>query len=197
MMNTMHMHQDLREAAEREYSAAQAELSSLAANASPPAWSGRWSASRPLATLSPWRPERRYQPGSSLALPWTVTDSQETTMPQLTPGQAAPDFTLADATGTPVHLADLLRNHREGCVVYFYPRASTPGCTKEACDFRDSLAAWEQAGYGVVGVSPDSQAAIARFAATQSLPFPCSPTLTTRSWRPGARGARRRATAAH
>ncbi|MDU5427988.1 peroxiredoxin [Actinomyces urogenitalis] len=93
-------------------------------------------------------------------------------MPQLTPGQAAPDFTLADATGTPVHLADLLRNHREGCVVYFYPRASTPGCTKEACDFRDSLAAWEQAGYGVVGVSPDSQAAIARFAATQSLPFP-------------------------
>lgn len=93
-------------------------------------------------------------------------------MPQLTAGQAAPDFVLNDATGTPVRLSDLLAAHREGCVVYFYPRASTPGCTKEACDFRDSLAAWADAGYAVVGVSPDSQAAIARFAARQDLPFP-------------------------
>ncbi|WP_172121068.1 peroxiredoxin [Actinomyces faecalis] len=93
-------------------------------------------------------------------------------MPQLSAGDTAPDFTLPDASGTEVHLADLLATSREGCVVYFYPRASTPGCTKEACDFRDSLEAWKNAGYAVVGISPDSQAAIERFATQQSLPFP-------------------------
>lgn len=93
-------------------------------------------------------------------------------MARLTEGDTAPDFTLPDATGTPVSLADLRAGAREGVVVYFYPRASTPGCTKEACDFRDSLAAWQVAGYTVVGISPDKPAALTRFAQNQSLPFP-------------------------
>lgn len=93
-------------------------------------------------------------------------------MARLTEGDTAPDFTLPDATGTPVSLADLRAGAREGVVVYFYPRAATPGCTKEACDFRDSLAAWQAAGYAVVGVSPDTPAALTRFTQAQSLPFP-------------------------
>lgn len=93
-------------------------------------------------------------------------------MPRLVQGDTAPDFTLPDATGSEVALADLRASAREGVVVYFYPRASTPGCTKEACDFRDSLAAWEQAGYAVVGISPDKPAALTRFVTNQSLPFP-------------------------
>lgn len=93
-------------------------------------------------------------------------------MARLTEGDTAPDFTLPDAAGHTVSLADLRVGAREGVVVYFYPRASTPGCTKEACDFRDSLAAWEQAGYAVVGISPDKPQALTRFAEKQSLPFP-------------------------
>ena len=56
--------------------------------------------------------------------------------------------------------------------MYFYPAAMTPGCTKEACDFRDSLAALRSAGYAVVGISPDGVAKLARFAEEESLPFP-------------------------
>lgn len=93
-------------------------------------------------------------------------------MPALAVGDAAPDFTLPDTEGTEVSLSDLRASARSGVVVYFYPRASTPGCTKEACDFRDSLADWQEAGYAVVGISPDSQKAVARFASKQSLPFP-------------------------
>ncbi|QPL04797.1 MULTISPECIES: thioredoxin-dependent thiol peroxidase [Actinomyces] len=93
-------------------------------------------------------------------------------MPRLAVGDTAPDFTLTDATGSEVRLAALREKADRGVVVYFYPRASTPGCTKEACDFRDSLAAWRAAGYEVVGISPDSQAALARFAEKESLPFP-------------------------
>ena len=93
-------------------------------------------------------------------------------MPALAVGDTAPDFTLADAHGTEVRLASLREAAERGVVVYFYPRASTPGCTKEACDFRDSLGAWREAGYEVVGISPDPQAALARFAQKESLPFP-------------------------
>ena len=92
-------------------------------------------------------------------------------MPQLAVGDTAPDFTLTDAQGGEVSLAELRAGARKGVVVYFYPKASTPGCTKEACDFRDSLASWQEAGYAVVGVSPDEPAALARFADKQSLPF--------------------------
>ena len=93
-------------------------------------------------------------------------------MPQLSVGDAAPDFTLPDQAGTPVSLAQLRADTERGVVVYFYPRAQTPGCTKEACDFRDSLDGWRSAGYAVVGISPDPPAAQARFAEKQSLPFP-------------------------
>ncbi len=93
-------------------------------------------------------------------------------MPALAVGDTAPDFTLPDAHGAEVSLERLREAAERGVVVYFYPRASTPGCTKEACDFRDSLGAWREAGYEVVGISPDSQAALARFAEKEALPFP-------------------------
>lgn len=93
-------------------------------------------------------------------------------MARLAVGDTAPDFTLPDAAGGEVSLAQLREAAARGVVVYFYPRASTPGCTKEACDFRDSLAAWRQAGYEVVGISPDPQEALARFAQKEDLPFP-------------------------
>ena len=93
-------------------------------------------------------------------------------MPRLAPGDTAPDFRLPTADGGEVALAELRAGAERGVVVYFYPAAATPGCTKEACDFRDSLAALRSAGYAVVGVSPDGVAKLARFAEEESLPFP-------------------------
>lgn len=90
-------------------------------------------------------------------------------MPRLAVGDAAPDFTLPTADGGSVTLSDL-RGRR--VIVYFYPAASTPGCTKEACDFRDSLASLQSAGYAVVGISPDPVDALVRFAQAESLTFP-------------------------
>ena len=88
---------------------------------------------------------------------------------RLIPGDTAPDFTLKDHTGAEVSLA----SHRgRNTVVYFYPAASTPGCTKEACDFRDSLASLQAAGYDVLGVSPDTVKDLEKFAAKESLTFP-------------------------
>ena len=86
-------------------------------------------------------------------------------------GQQAPDFTVETTQGT-LTLSDLLAASSRGVVVYFYPKASTPGCTKEACDFRDSLASLQGAGYSVIGVSADSMAALERFTEKQSLTFP-------------------------
>ncbi len=93
-------------------------------------------------------------------------------MPQLSPGETAPDFTLPTADGSTVSLAELRASADKGVVVYFYPAASTPGCTTQACDFRDSLAALQGQGYAVVGVSPDGTDKLARFAAAESLTFP-------------------------
>ena len=92
-------------------------------------------------------------------------------MPRLAVGDAAPDFTLPTDTGGQVRLADLLSDGRKA-VVYFYPAAGTPGCTTQACDFRDNLASLQGAGYAVVGVSPDSPAALARFARAEGLTYP-------------------------
>ena len=87
----------------------------------------------------------------------------------LGPGDAAPDFALADADGTVHRLAD----HRgRKVVLYFYPAALTPGCTKQACGFRDSLADWQAAGYDVLGVSPDKPATLAKFRDVEGLTFP-------------------------
>jgi thioredoxin-dependent peroxiredoxin len=88
---------------------------------------------------------------------------------RLTPGDTAPDFTLPDADGKPVALADY-RGRR--VVVYFYPAAGTPGCTKQACDFRDSLAELNGAGLDVLGISPDKPAKLAKFRDKEGLTFP-------------------------
>jgi peroxiredoxin Q/BCP len=88
---------------------------------------------------------------------------------RLTPGDTAPDFTLPDADGKPVALADY-RGRR--VVVYFYPAAGTPGCTKQACDFRDSLTELNGAGLDVLGISPDKPAKLAKFRDKEGLTFP-------------------------
>jgi peroxiredoxin Q/BCP len=90
-------------------------------------------------------------------------------MPRLAVGDTAPDFTLPTADGGSLTLSDLRGEH---VVVYFYPAAGTPGCTKQACDFRDNLASLQSHGYRVVGVSPDSPAKLAAFAEAEELTFP-------------------------
>ncbi|HSR15571.1 MAG TPA: thioredoxin-dependent thiol peroxidase [Gemmatimonadales bacterium] len=85
------------------------------------------------------------------------------------PGVAAPDFTLRDHAGKPVRLADL---KGERVILYFYPKAFTPGCTTEACDFRDRHQALAAAGYRIFGVSPDPPERLARFRDEHRLPFP-------------------------
>ena len=90
-------------------------------------------------------------------------------MTRLAVGDAAPSFTLPDADGHDVSLADF-RGRK--VVVYFYPAASTPGCTKQACDFRDNLAELNDAGLDVVGISPDKQAKLAAFRDAEGLTFP-------------------------
>jgi thioredoxin-dependent peroxiredoxin len=92
----------------------------------------------------------------------------------LKPGDPAPEFTLPDGDGNEVSLADL-RGRK--VIVYFYPAASTPGCTKQACDFRDNLSSLASAGYSVIGISPDSPARQARFRDNESVNFPllCDP----------------------
>ncbi|MDQ1293842.1 MAG: thioredoxin-dependent peroxiredoxin [Actinomycetota bacterium] len=90
-------------------------------------------------------------------------------MPRLAPGDQAPDFTLAADDGTEVTLSSL---RGSGVVVYFYPAAMTPGCTRQACDFRDSLDALAAAGLAVLGISPDAPEKLARFRTQDSLSFP-------------------------
>jgi peroxiredoxin Q/BCP len=80
---------------------------------------------------------------------------------RLTAGDTAPAFTLTDDTGTEVSLADLTASSK--VVVYFYPAAMTPGCTKQACDFTDSLDSLKAAGLEVVGISPDEPEKLAQF----------------------------------
>ncbi|MCU6482302.1 peroxiredoxin Q/BCP [Arthrobacter silviterrae] len=88
---------------------------------------------------------------------------------QLTAGVPAPAFSLPNASGDQVSLADYAGRQ---VVVYFYPKAATPGCTTEACDFRDNLAALKGAGVEVVGISTDPQPDLAKFAADFGLNFP-------------------------
>lgn len=83
-------------------------------------------------------------------------------------GDTAPDFTLSDQEGNPVTLSDL---RGETVVLYFYPRADTPGCTTQACGIRDRRADYEAAGVRVLGVSPDAVDAIAKFAGKYELDF--------------------------
>lgn len=98
------------------------------------------------------------------------TDTPSSPAPQrLSTGDPAPDFTLptnGDGTFT-------LSDHRgENVIVYFYPAAMTPGCTTQACDFRDNLASLQGAGYTVVGISPDKVAKLDKFVERDALTFP-------------------------
>ena len=100
----------------------------------------------------------------------TATNQIITALPgRLQPGATAPDFTLSDASGQSVSLADY---RGRNVIVYFYPKAATPGCTTEACDFRDSLASLQGSGYEVIGISPDAPAALAEFTGDFGLNFP-------------------------
>nr|WP_128618565.1 thioredoxin-dependent thiol peroxidase [Mycobacterium lepraemurium] len=88
---------------------------------------------------------------------------------RLAPGDKAPAFSLPDADGNTVELSDFKGRK---VIVYFYPAASTPGCTKQACDFRDSLAGLNGAGLDVVGISPDKPEKLAKFRDAEKLTFP-------------------------
>ncbi len=83
--------------------------------------------------------------------------------------QQAPGFTLTDSTGVSISLKDLLGAK---LVIFFYPAAMTPGCTAEACDFRDDYSAFVEAGYRIVGISPDSPERNQSFREKHDLPFP-------------------------
>lgn len=89
--------------------------------------------------------------------------------PRLSPGDLAPGFALPAANGEVVTLADY---RGKKVVLYVYPAALTPGCTKQACDFRDNLQRFVDAGYAVLGLSPDKPEKLATFAAAESLTFP-------------------------
>ena len=88
---------------------------------------------------------------------------------RLAPGDEAPDFTLPDADGNPVSLS-ALRGRQ--VIVYFYPAAMTPGCTKEACDFSESLPDLGKAALTVLGISPDAPAKLRRFREKEHITFP-------------------------
>jgi peroxiredoxin Q/BCP len=92
-----------------------------------------------------------------------------TETPRLSPGETAPDFELLDDTREPLRLSSL-RGQR--VILYAYPAAMTPGCTKQACDFRDSLEDLHAAGFQVLGVSPDKPEKLAKFRERDHLTFP-------------------------
>jgi peroxiredoxin Q/BCP len=88
---------------------------------------------------------------------------------KLVENSPAPEFALADRDGNSISLSDYRGNK---VILYFYPAASTPGCTTQACDFRDNMASLQSAGYVVLGVSKDKGAALQKFAAEENLSFP-------------------------
>ena len=90
-------------------------------------------------------------------------------MTRLSPGEPAPDFTLPATDSSSVSLSGF---RGRSTIVYFYPAAATPGCTKESCDFRDNLNSLQDAGYAVVGISPDPVPKLEKFAEAENLNFP-------------------------
>jgi peroxiredoxin Q/BCP len=88
----------------------------------------------------------------------------------MTAGQPAPAFDLESSSGRRVKLSDFAG--RQDVVLYFYPKADTPGCTRQACGFRDARAAYERANVAILGISPDPVAKVKRFADKFALNFP-------------------------
>ena len=88
---------------------------------------------------------------------------------RLAPGDPAPEFTLPTDNGDTLTLKDL---HGRKVILYVYPAAMTPGCTTQACDFRDSLGSLQAAGYEVIGISPDTPAKLAKFRERDAITFP-------------------------
>jgi len=86
----------------------------------------------------------------------------------ITSGKPAPDFSLQDESGNIVRLSDF---RGKTILLYFYPKDDTPGCTKEACNFRDDYSAYEDAGVTILGISPDTTKSHAKFQAKYDLPF--------------------------
>jgi len=84
-------------------------------------------------------------------------------------GDLAPDFSLTTSEGKTIARSDLMGKK---AIIYFYPRAATPGCTKQACDFRDSLESLTASDYQVVGISPDKPEKLAKFVEDEALTFP-------------------------
>jgi peroxiredoxin Q/BCP len=99
----------------------------------------------------------------------STSSDAPTTAGRLSPGDPAPDFTLLDQDGTSVSLSDF---RGRTVILYAYPAAMTPGCTTQACDFRDSLDSLAAAGYVVLGLSPDSPAKLTEFRERDGLTFP-------------------------
>ncbi|MFU8945671.1 thioredoxin-dependent thiol peroxidase [Mycetocola zhadangensis] len=99
--------------------------------------------------------------------PASAADSDAPT--RLAPGDAAPAFTLTDSEGSSVSLSDFAGSK---VILYFYPAAMTPGCTTQACDFRDSLASLQGAGYTVLGISKDKVSKLKEFAERDGLTYP-------------------------
>lgn len=97
-------------------------------------------------------------------------DNKTMTTTRLSVGEKAPTFTVETLDGKK-SLDVMLQNADKGVIVYFYPRAGTPGCTTEACDFRDNLNSLKGAGYSVIGISPDSMSSLAKFKEKQDLNF--------------------------
>ena len=88
---------------------------------------------------------------------------------RLSPGDTAPEFSLPDAQGTTVSLSDYAG---QKVIVYFYPKAMTPGCTTQACDFRDRMERFTADGYAVIGISPDPVDKLEQFTEKEELNFP-------------------------
>ncbi|GII91333.1 thioredoxin-dependent thiol peroxidase [Sinosporangium siamense] len=98
-----------------------------------------------------------------------MSDKTTSDQSRLAPGDRAPDFALTAADGSTLSLKEFLGRR---VILYFYPAAMTPGCTKQACDFRDNLGELADAGYVVLGVSKDSPAKLAKFVEHDALTFP-------------------------
>jgi peroxiredoxin Q/BCP len=98
-----------------------------------------------------------------------MTTKEQIVTARLEPGEQAPGFSLTDDTGQTVSLADFAGRK---VIVYFYPAAMTPGCTKQACDFSESLDSLKKDGYEVVGISKDKPATLAKFRERDHLTIP-------------------------